>query len=62
MVMPTLGFTLLVMGVAGIYTMAFGFASVLLALGMFSFRRSECVVQMYRQVSSYFADDEYIST
>jgi hypothetical protein len=57
MMVPTLGATLLVMGLASIYTMVFGFVSVILALFIFHLRRSERVVRLYRQVSSYFVDD-----
>lgn len=57
MMMPTLGATLLVMGLASIYTMVFGFVSVILALFIFYLRRSERAVRIYRQLSSYFMDD-----
>lgn len=62
MLIPTLGFTLLIMGLASIYTMVFGFVSVMFALGIFRLRRTECAVVAYRKVSSYFADDETIPT
>jgi len=58
MMIPTLGVTLLVMGLASIYTMIFGVVSVILALVIFYLRQNDCAIRIYIMVSSFFAARE----
>jgi amino acid transporter len=60
LMMPSFAFTLLVMGLASKYTMAFGLVSVIIPLGIFQMKRSKCVPKMYSRVSSNVAEDDVI--